>query len=51
MYYTVEDGKENCLDKKYSKDEAIQSCKEHGDAKEVFEFNDNDELIGCVYKK
>ena len=50
-YYTVEDGKENCLIRANDKNEAIGVCNRCDKAQEVFEFNENDELVCCVYKK
>ncbi len=51
MYYTIEDGKENCIEKIFDKNKAIQYAKENQNAKEVFEFNEHDELIGCIWSK
>ena len=51
MYYTIEDGHENCIEMTHNKKRAIHFCKKTKKAKEVFYFNDNDELIGCIYSK
>lgn len=51
MYYTVEDGKENCIEISGDKNTAITLCKDNVLAKEVFEFDDNHELVGCIYRK
>lgn len=50
IYFTVEDGKENCIERCDNKEDAIRECSNNSNAKEVFEFV-NDELKGCVYIK
>jgi len=50
VYFTVEDGHENCIDYFTDKEMAIKECIANSDTKEVFKFKD-DELIECVYRK
>lgn len=50
MYFTVEDGFENCIGRYENQELAIEECNNNTDAKEVFKFV-NDELVGCIYRK
>ena len=50
-YFSVEDGKENCLDRFYKYDEAFNYYLEDAKAREIFIFGKDDELIGCVISK
>ena len=50
VYFTVEDGNENCIERYEDEELAIAECINNPKAKEVFEFI-NDELVGCVYNK
>lgn len=51
-YYTVEDGKENCIDKFNDYETAYDFFLKHDIAQELFLFNrKTDELIGCLYSK
>ena len=44
MYFTLEDGNENCIEKLYRIDEVIEFVKTHDSVKEIFLFC-NDEVI------
>ena len=44
MYFTLEDGNENCIERLYRIDEVIEFVKTHDSVKEVFLFC-NDEVI------
>ena len=50
IYYTVEDGFENCIEICNTEEIAIKKCIENSLAKEVFKFVD-DELTECVFRK
>lgn len=50
VYFTVEDGNENCIERYEDKELAINECINNPKAKEVFKFV-NDELVGCIFSK
>ncbi len=54
VYYSIEDGLENQIDKAETESEAISKCIASPNAKEVFAFRvigEEFELIGCVFRK
>lgn len=50
MKYCVEDGRDNCIKWFDNLISAKLYCIIHKDAKEIFKYDDNLSLIGCVYK-
>lgn len=44
MYFSLEDGNENCIERLYRIDEVIEFVKTHDNVKEIFLFC-NDEVI------
>lgn len=51
MYFTVEDGKENCIRRFKTRLCAFVFFIKREDAKEIFKFNKKDELIGCIRRR
>lgn len=49
--YSIEDGKENRIRTTVFLTEAIQYAICDENATEIFEFDENDELLGCVWTK
>ena len=50
-YFSVKNGREVMLDKSYDLKTAIDSAKKNPEAKEVFAYTQDDELIGCVWSR
>lgn len=50
-YYIVEDGKECCLDKFEEYEDAYEYFMSDENAKEIFLFDKNDNLLGCMASK
>ena len=51
MYYSIENGYDIQLEKETNKDIAIQKAEENPEAQAIFEFDDDHELIDCVWKR
>ncbi|MDE7327906.1 MAG: hypothetical protein K2N63_16790 [Lachnospiraceae bacterium] len=50
-YYSVENGKEVMLGKLYDLKAAIDFAEKNTEAKEIFAYTQEDELIGCVWSR
>ena len=48
MWYSLENGKDCCLGVKYTLNDAERN---NPMIKEIFEYDNNDELIGCVWSR
>ncbi len=50
-YFFVENGREVMLGKLYDLKAAIDFAEKNTEAKELFDYTKNDELIGCVWSR
>lgn len=50
-YFSVENGKEVMLGKLYDLKAAIEFAEGNTEAKEIFAYTQDDELIGCVWSR
>ncbi len=50
-YFSVENGREVMLGKLYDLKAAIDFAERNAEAKEIFAYTQDDELIGCVWSR
>lgn len=50
-YFSVENGREVMLGKLYNLKAAIDFAEKNTEAKEIFAYTQEDELIGCVWSR
>lgn len=50
-YFSVENGKEVMLGKLYDLKAAVDFAEKNAEAKEIFAYTQDDELIGCVWSR
>lgn len=50
-YFSVENGREVMLGKLYELKAAIDFAEKNAEAKEIFAYTQDDELIGCVWSR
>lgn len=50
-YFSVENGREIMLNKLYDLKAAIDFAEGNAEAKEIFAYTQDDELIGCVWSR
>ncbi len=50
-YFSVENGREVMLGKLYDLKAAIDCAEKNTEAKEIFAYTQEDELIGCVWSR
>ena len=51
MWYSLEDGNDYALDRAESLEEAKQKAAENSNITEIFEYDDDGDLVGCVWSK
>lgn len=50
-YFSVENGRDIMLDKLYDLKAAVDFAEKNTEAKEIFAYTQDDELIGCVWSR
>lgn len=50
-YFSVENGREIMINKLYDLKAAIDFAERNAEAKEIFAYTQDDELIGCVWSR
>lgn len=50
-YFSVENGRDIMLGKLYDLKAAVDFAKKNTEAKEIFAYTQDDELIGCVWSR
>lgn len=51
MWYSLENGKDYCLDRTQTLEKAKKKAVENPNITEIFEYDNNDELVGCVWSR
>ena len=51
QYFSVENGRDIILNKLYDLKAAIDFAEGNAEAKEIFAYTQDDELIGCVWSR
>ena len=51
MWYSLENGKDYCVDRTQTLENAKQKAMKDPNIMEIFEYDSNDELIGCVWSR
>ena len=51
MWYSLEDGNDYALDRAENLEEAKQKAAENSNITEILEYDDDGELVGCVWSK
>ncbi len=51
MWYSLENGNDYALDRAESLEKAKQKAAKNSNITEIFEYDDDGELVGCVWSK